>query len=71
LRRRPRRSACARWRQASRSSDDAFSRLADFDGDGPALVAQSGDGLYLRNSNDLTGLFARVMNDQRGYYLLA
>lgn len=49
----------------------ALSRLADFDGDGPALVAQSGGGLYLRNSNDLTGLFTRVMNDQRGYYLLA
>lgn len=48
-----------------------LSRLADLEGDGPALVAQSGGGLYLRNSNDLTGLFTRVMNDQRGYYLLA
>jgi VWFA-related protein len=53
------------------ANQDAFSRLADFAGDGPALVAQSGGGLYLRNSNDLTGLFSRVMNDQRGYYLLA
>jgi VWFA-related protein len=52
-------------------NEGAFSRLADFGADGPALVAQSGGGLYLRNSNDLEGLFTRVMNDQRGYYLLA
>jgi VWFA-related protein len=52
-------------------NQDAFSRVANFEGDGPALVAQLGGGLYLRNSNDLTGLFSRVMDDQRGYYLLA
>jgi VWFA-related protein len=52
-------------------NQDAFSRAANFEGDGPALVAQLGGGLYLRNSNDLTGLFSRVMDDQRGYYLLA
>jgi VWFA-related protein len=52
-------------------NQDAFTRLTNFEGDGPALVAQLGGGLYLRNSNDLTGLFSRVMNDQRGYYLLA
>jgi VWFA-related protein len=51
-------------------NQDAYSRLTNFEGDGPALVAQLGGGLYLRNSNDLTGLFTRVMNDQRGYYLL-
>jgi VWFA-related protein len=53
------------------NAGDGLSRLADFDGDGPALVAQSGGGLYLRNSNDLTGLFSQVMDDQRGYYLIA
>jgi VWFA-related protein len=52
-------------------STRTLSRLADFEGDGPALLAQSGGGLYLHNSNDLTGLFTRAMNDQRGYYLLA
>jgi VWFA-related protein len=52
-------------------NQDALSRAANFEGDGPALVAQLGGGLYLRNSNDLTGLFSRVMDDQRGYYLLA
>ena len=35
------------------------------------LLAEAGGGLYLRNSNDLTGLFTKVMDDQRGYYLLA
>jgi len=54
-----------------RVNDAMLSKLADFDGDGPALVAQSGGGLYLGNSNDLAGLFTRVMNDQRGYYLLS
>jgi VWFA-related protein len=53
------------------ANEGTLSQLADFDGDGPALVAQTGGGLYLRNSNDLAGLFTRVMNDQRGYYLLA
>ncbi len=52
-------------------NQDALNSGANFEGDGPALVAQLGGGLYLRNSNDLTGLFSRVMNDQRGYYLLA
>lgn len=52
-------------------NQDALNNLANSDGDGPSLVAQLGGGLYLRNSNDLTGLFTRVMNDQRGYYLLA
>jgi VWFA-related protein len=52
-------------------NDEMLNKLANFDGDGPALVAQSGGGLYLGNSNDLAGLFTRVMNDQRGYYLLA
>jgi VWFA-related protein len=52
-------------------NQDALDNLTNSDGDGPALVAQLGGGLYLRNSNDLTGLFTRVMNDQRGYYLLA
>ena len=46
----------------------AFSRLTDFEGDGPALVAQSGGGLYLRNSNDLTGLFTQ--GDERPARLL-
>lgn len=53
------------------ANSTTLGRLADFKGDGPALVAESGGGLYLSNSNDLTGLFTRVMNDQRGYYLLA
>jgi VWFA-related protein len=52
-------------------NQDAFTRLTNLEGDGPALVAQLGGGLYLRNSNDLTGLFTQVMNDQRGYYLVA
>jgi VWFA-related protein len=52
-------------------NQDAFRAATNFEGDGPALVAQLGGGLYLRNSNDLTGLFTQVMNDQRGYYLVA
>lgn len=39
--------------------------------DGPEFLARAGGGLYLRRSNDLAGLFGRVMADQRGYYLVA
>jgi VWFA-related protein len=38
--------------------------------DGPEFLARAGGGLYLRRSNDLVGLFAKVLEDQRGYYLL-
>jgi VWFA-related protein len=48
-----------------------FSPRPDLDSDGPYLLASAGGGLYLRNSNDLAGLFSKVMDDQRGYYLLA
>jgi VWFA-related protein len=43
----------------------------DLNGDGPSMLADAGGGLYLRNSNDLAGLFTKVLDDQRGYYLLA
>jgi VWFA-related protein len=48
-----------------------FKLKPDLNSDGPYLLADAGGGLYLRNSNDLAGLFTKVLDDQRGYYLLA
>ena len=52
-------------------STGTFTFKPDLDSDGPYLLADAGGGLYLRNSNDLAGLFTKVLDDQRGYYLLA
>lgn len=38
--------------------------------DGLWALAQDTGGLFIRNTNDLTGGLARVLDDQRGYYLL-
>lgn len=48
----------------------ALDALLNSPDDGPEFLARAGGGLYLRRSNDLAGLFAKVLEDQRGYYLL-
>lgn len=37
---------------------------------GPQVLASLGGGLFFRNNNNLSGMMARAMEDQRGYYLI-
>jgi VWFA-related protein len=59
------------WDEEFDLTTGTFTSKPDLDSDGPYLLAEAGGGLYLRNSNDLAGLFTKVLDDQRGYYLLA